>query len=147
MYDTPLFDTSNLRLDEEIIRKDIPTLMAVHSAVKAALERARLAKVVGSSLQSAVVVSSSNARVNETLARYAEELDAIFVVSSVEVNSPIPEGPEWAYVQEFDVDGGGQKGTVTVLPPRQHKCPRCWRYLAVEEDTLCQRCDDVVARM
>ncbi|KAL2757064.1 hypothetical protein ACRALDRAFT_1075765 [Sodiomyces alcalophilus JCM 7366] len=148
LYDAPLSDTSRLRLDEETIRKDIPTLMAVHSAVKAALEQARLAKVVGSSLQSAVVLSSSNEAVNQTLARYADELDAIFVVSSVDINASAPAGPEWAYVQEFDVDGGGvQKGTVTVLPPRQHKCPRCWRYLAVEEDALCQRCDDVVARM
>ncbi|ROT40005.1 isoleucyl-tRNA synthetase [Sodiomyces alkalinus F11] len=150
LYDAPLFDTSRLRLDEETIRKDVPTLMAVHSAVKAALEQARLAKVLGSSLQSAVVVSCSNACVNETLARYADELDAIFVVSSVDLNVPVPEGPEWSYVQEFDVDGGGggggaQKGAVTVLPPRQHKCPRCWRYLAVEEDALCQRCDDTVA--
>lgn len=148
LYDAPVFDPSRLTLDEPTIRHDTPTLMAVHSAIKAALEQARLAKVVGSSLQGSVVVSSPSAVVNETLARYAAELDGIFVVSSVDLNVSVPEDVEWSYVQEFEVDGDEhRKGTVTVLPPRDHKCPRCWRYLAQEEEALCGRCEEVVAEM
>jgi len=119
--------------------------MSVHSAVKAALEKARLAKVLGSSLQSDVVISTSSPRVLETLQRYEVELDGIFIVSTVELlpDSPSTEGAEWVYTEEFEVEGGG-KGVATVLPPKQHKCSRCWRYLAPVDEALCQRCEDVV---
>lgn len=120
--------------------------MSVHSAVKAALEQARLAKVVGSSLQSAVTISTSSPRVQEALQRYAADLEGIFVVSSVDVTSEQSssvEGAEWAYTQEFEVEGTGN-GVATVVPPKHHKCPRCWRYLSQAEEELCQRCEDVV---
>ncbi|KAH6692649.1 isoleucyl-tRNA synthetase [Plectosphaerella plurivora] len=144
LYNSPLFDASRLTHDPTTLRKDIPILMSTHNAVKAALEQARLAKVLGSSLQSAVVTSTSSPGLKETLERYAAELDGIFVVSSVDVTSepPSSEASEWVYTHEFEVDGGA-KGVVTVLPPKQHKCNRCWRYLAPVEDDLCQRCDEV----
>lgn len=112
--------------------------MSVHGGIKSALERARGDKVVGSSLQSSVVVSTSDSRVAAILEKYADELDGMFVVSSLNVNTPVPESPEWSYAQSFDL------GTVTVLPPRDAKCPRCWRYMAPVEDALCSRCEDVV---
>lgn len=119
--------------------------MSAQSAVKAALEQARLAKIVGSSLQSDVVISTSSPRLQEALQRYASELDSIFVVSSVKVSpeAPSTEGAEWVYTQEFEVEGG-DKGLATVMSPKDHKCPRCWRYLAPAEEQLCQRCEDVV---
>lgn len=132
--------------------------MAAHAAIKAALERARSDKVLGSSLQSSVVlsVSEGNPKAEAVLRRYADELDALFVVSSVEIvdNTPLPKGSgsgsePWSYEQEIvlggDVgEGGAVIGTAVVLPPKQAKCPRCWRYVAPAEDTLCERCADVV---
>lgn len=146
IYDSPLVDASSLTHDAATLRKDLPVLMSVHSAVKAALEQARLAKVVGSSLQSAVTISTSSPRVQEALQRYAADLEGIFVVSSVDVTSEQSssvEGAEWAYTQEFEVEGTGN-GVATVVPPKHHKCPRCWRYLSQAEEELCQRCEDVV---
>jgi isoleucyl-tRNA synthetase len=113
-------------------------LMSVHGAIKSALEVARGDKVVGSSLQSSVMVSTSDANVTAVFERYADELDGMFVVSSLDVNAPLPESPEWSYTQNFDL------GTVTVLPPRDAKCPRCWRYVAPVKDALCGRCEDIV---
>ena len=141
LYDAPLYDPSRFTMDEAALRRDIPVLMAAHGAVKAGLEAARLAKVLGSSLQGAVVISVDG-HVAEALERYADELDAMFVVSSVGVNDAVPEG-EWAFEEVFEVEG--VKGKVTVVPPGGHKCGRCWRYLAEEEEEgLCGRCDSIV---
>ncbi|KAH8682490.1 isoleucyl-tRNA synthetase [Xylariales sp. PMI_506] len=138
IYNDPLIDSSRLSQDLTELRKDIPTLMAVHAAIKPALEKARTDKVVGSSLQSAVILTIPDSRVASILEKYSEELDAMFVVSSLEINGAIPESAEWSYVQEFDL------GTVTVLPPNGGKCPRCWRYVAPVEEELCDRCEDEV---
>jgi predicted nucleic acid-binding Zn ribbon protein len=27
-----------------------------------------------------------------------------------------------------------------------HKCPRCWKYTATKEETLCSRCEEVLNR-
>jgi isoleucyl-tRNA synthetase len=40
----------------------------------------------------------------------------------------------------FEVDGA----TFSVLKASKHKCPRCWKYRAGEEDTLCERCSGVM---
>lgn len=140
LFDAPLYDPSRFTMDEAALRKDIPVLMAAHGAVKSALEAARLAKALGSSLQSSVVITVEG-EIGSTLQKYASELDAMFVVSSVDVNTDVSEAA-WKYEEVFEV--GGVQGRATVLPPKQHKCGRCWRYLAQEEDGLCGRCEDVV---
>ncbi|OTA91426.1 hypothetical protein M434DRAFT_76280 [Hypoxylon sp. CO27-5] len=143
LYVAPVIDPSRLTRDLTSLRKDIPVLMSVHAAIKSGLEDARADKVLGSSLQSSVVVDVADSPTREVLQRYADELEAMFVVSSVEINATLPVEPEWRYAQEFEVNG--VKGTVAVLPPKQAKCPRCWRYVAPKEDKLCDRCEDVVA--
>jgi isoleucyl-tRNA synthetase len=144
-YNAPLVDTNRLTMDRNQLRQDLPSLFAVHSAVKAALEQARAAKALGSSLQASVVVTIQQGEVSDMLHRYLDELDAMFVVSSVDVNGPIVENPEFCHVEEFEALG--QKGTVHVLPAKQEKCVRCWRYLAEEAESLCGRCEDVVGEL
>lgn len=158
-YDTPLIDTARLMRDPATLRADLPVLMAVHSAIKAALERARSDKVLGSSLQSSAVLSlhstpsSASSSAKDVLSRYADELEALFVVSSIEVcpdaDVQPPFDASWSYVQEIILgdDVASAKtvlGSVHILPPKQAKCPRCWRYVAPAEDVLCGRCEDVV---
>jgi isoleucyl-tRNA synthetase len=118
---------------------DLPWLLNANTAIKTAQEEARAKKIIGSSLESSVVLQlPSQAR--EVFERYADELEAIFVVSCVELDGQ-PEGA-WKYSCEFDAPGG--KGMAWVLPPKEHKCPRCWRYVAPVEDELCKRCEEVV---
>ncbi len=119
--------------------------MAAHGAVRAASERARSDKVLGSSLQCSVVLDAPDDGAASLLKRYGDELDAMLVVSSVELNAPVPEAAAWRYSQAFQVNGTAC--TAWVLPPNLAKCPRCWRYVAVQEDSLCQRCEDVVMGM
>ena len=118
--------------------------MAVDAAIKSALELARTAKVLGSSLQGSVILEIPNEKTASMLKQYEDELDAMFVVSSVELNSSLPEA-EWKFSNDFEVDGVQCKAWV--LPPKQSKCPRCWRYVAPKEDALCKRCDDTVASL
>lgn len=144
LYGDPVIDDSRLTYSLESLRKDIPILMSVHGAIKSGLEVARSDKVVGSSLQSSVIIDVADTSIRNVLETYADELEAMFVVSSVGINATPPQDMEWSYTRDFEV-GGDVKGKVVVLPPTQAKCPRCWRYVAPEEDELCQRCEDVVA--
>ncbi|KAI1765087.1 isoleucyl-tRNA synthetase [Hypoxylon sp. FL1150] len=143
LYGDPVIDDNRLTHNLESLRKDIPILMSVHGAIKSGLEAARGDKVVGSSLQSSVIIDVTDTAVRSVMDKYADELEAMFVVSSVDINTAPPENPEWSYTRNFEVNGDA-KGRVVVLPPSQAKCPRCWRYVAPEEDKLCRRCDDVV---
>lgn len=48
-------------------------------------------------------------------------------------------------------DGGDKEqrsiGVAVVRPSRDHKCPRCWRWVALESDRVCGRCEDVLKEM
>ena len=136
--DQPL-TSRNLVVDEKI-RDDVPWLLNANAAIKTAQEEARAQKTVGSSLQSAVVLHLPESA-RELFGRYEDELESIFVVSSVEINGEV-EG-EWKFSAEFDALG--EKGVAWVLPPKSAKCPRCWIYVAPAEDELCKRCEEVVS--
>ncbi len=145
LYSSPVIDPSRLTYTEAELREAIPVLMRAHGAIKAASEVARAAKVLGPSLQSSIVLEMPETKEGAVLAKYAEELEAMFVVSSVEINGTVPVDAAWKYSEQFDVDGAGTKGTAWVLPPKQHKCARCWRYVAPAEESLCGRCEEAVA--
>jgi len=136
-HDEP-FTARNLHISEHIA-KDIPWIMSAKTAIQTAQEEARKEKVIGSSLESSLVLSLPNESL-EIFSPYADELDSIFVVSSAQINTEV-EGA-WRYSAEFDVPGG--KGTAWIVPPKDSKCPRCWRFVAPTEDELCKRCNDVV---
>jgi len=121
-------------------------------AIKRAQEDARAQRLIKSSLKSSVVLTLPE-QAKDIFEKYKDDLETIFVVSSVALEnltgsdlleakwSNWREG-EWSFFAEFDVPGG--KGTAWVLPPKDAKCPRCWRYVAPVEDELCARCDDAV---
>lgn len=125
--------------------------MAAHDAIKTASELGRTGKVLGSSLQCSVVLEVPDDKAASLLTAFGDELAAMFVVSAVEVvvadgsvsASSLVEGAAWTYSEGFEV--AGVRCTAWVLPPRDHKCARCWRYISQEEDALCGRCEDVVA--
>jgi isoleucyl-tRNA synthetase len=143
--DDPIISSSRGEIDEHLL-DDLPWLMNAHAAVKVALEQARNQKIIGSSLQSAVVLQLPTEQAKEVFDRFAGELETIFVVSSVEVGliaGSELEGSEWKFESTFDAPGG-EKGIVTILPPKGCKCPRCWRHVAEEENKLCGRCHEAL---
>lgn len=144
LYSSPIIDSSRLSRSEPELRKAIPVLMSAHAAIKAASERARAEKVLGSSLQCSVILEVPDGKALASLKGLADELEAMFVVSSVDLNIPVPQS-DWGFSEAFE--SHSSQCLAWVLPPRQCKCPRCWRYVAPKEDELCQRCEDVVERL
>lgn len=127
-----------LSIPDEILA-DTQWLLNANAAIKAAQEEGRASKTIGSSLESSVILElPSEAEV--VFERYADELATIFVVSSVQFGAGVEEA--WKYSATFDAPGG--KGVAWVSPPKDKKCPRCWRFVAPVEDELCGRCEGVV---
>jgi isoleucyl-tRNA synthetase len=131
----------NFKIDKEI-SDNIPWLLKANAAIKTAQEEARAKKVIGSSLQSSVFLQLSE-RASHLFDRYRDDLENIFVVSSVEIGAQFLQEGDWVFSEDFDTPCG--KGTAWVQPPKQDKCPRCWRYVAPAEDELCERCKQVVS--
>ena len=123
------------------IRDDLPWILKANAAVKAAQEEARASKLIGGSLESSLILLLPSEKAPELFQGYKDELENIFGVSSVEINGEV-EGA-WKFSAEFDTPGG--KGVAWIVPARDAKCPRCWRYKAPAEDQLCARCEDTVS--
>ncbi|CAK9436254.1 uncharacterized protein LODBEIA_P08120 [Lodderomyces beijingensis] len=64
-------------------------------------------------------------------------LDDLFLVSQASLSDKTLES-------DIPLDVGGEKIHLSISPSRNHKCPRCWKFIAEEEDALCKKCDDVV---
>lgn len=128
-------------------------ITAVHAVIKSLQEEARSKKQLGSSLQSFVHISLP--REGTTIfQQYLSELPDLFVVSSVTISKfdePVPTDiaeAEWQYQQTCSPNG--HEGMVYVYAPQASKCPRCWRYAVPETeetDKICDRCEDVVAKL
>lgn len=138
-------------LDPAKARKDLPVLLSVHEAIKAALEEARTAKALGSSLESGILITAEDSGVYNTLSDWRGELATIFVVSSVTIQPRRGHGATEerrglgfkSPMTRIWIEGATQND-VEVEAPEHAKCSRCWRYLAPVEDGLCKRCEDVV---
>ncbi|KAL4882407.1 tRNA synthetases class I-domain-containing protein [Aspergillus karnatakaensis] len=134
---------------------DFRDIAAIHSAIKAMLEKARGHKQTGSSLQSFVHITPPTTGVS-ILEKNLDELPDIFVVSSVTLGSSGETTPdtitsaEWHYSEEYELSNG-EKGTAYVFSPQASKCPRCWRYVVPEaeaaEEEVCNRCAEVVQEL
>ncbi|KAI9799912.1 MAG: isoleucine-tRNA ligase [Piccolia ochrophora] len=150
------FPTSRPEWDNAQLVTDLPVLLAAKEAVNAAQEQARAAKRLGSSLQCTVVLafpslsdSQSSATYN-MFKPYAEELEALFVVSAVRLTRwsfNLADHVAWMYSAPFDTLAG-VNAKAYVLPSGLAKCIRCWRYTAapIAEPGLavCARCDEVL---
>lgn len=106
-------------------------LFGYRDAVLGKLEEARIAKVIGSSLEARVEISAG-AGAYDRLKRHLDDLRYLFIVSEVALLEPNAEmDPE---VIE-----------VTVARAHGEKCERCWNYStrvgeSSEYPTVCERC-------
>jgi isoleucyl-tRNA synthetase len=157
-----------------LLDQKIELMMKVFDKVKAAQEKAREQKLIGSGLEADVVVSLD---AMEPTPRFAQELfdrkmekelSNLFVVSACHFKNDVSNGAAadaenvgdeaavssedksgrktWAFEEPWEVvvDGQMVTGRVTVKPAEGGKCARCWRYLTQDGEELCQRCDSVV---
>nr|MBA3322180.1 class I tRNA ligase family protein [Pyrinomonadaceae bacterium] len=115
-------------------------LFAVRDVVLRSLEEARVAKLIGGSLEACVELRTSD-RTYELLDRYRDWLRYIFIVSQVKLTKL--EG--MVVFETGDVD-------VTVARAEGEKCERCWTYSTrVGESerypTACERCVAALAEI
>ncbi len=105
-------------------------LFEVRDEVLGELEKARIAKTIGGSLEAAVEIAASG-KTLELLQRHRDDLRYIFIVSEVKLE---PAG-------EAEIDGW----TIRIRRAAGKKCERCWNYSTrVGESsrypTVCERC-------
>ena len=116
-------------------------LLQVKQLVDRAMDSARTAKVIGSSLEASVKLHVTSPELMQRLQGLSEELPTIFIASEVQLtDEPAPENAE---TQE------GWELAVTVQRCEHVKCERCWNLRASvgtsdEYPTLCDRCIEVV---
>ncbi|KAF2752186.1 isoleucyl-tRNA synthetase-like protein [Sporormia fimetaria CBS 119925] len=125
----------------------------IGGAINAAQERLRIQKVMGSGLECDVFVGLPEGVSDATLCALLgnKELAGLFVVSGFETGTMeelerrsqgLVEAEKWH--EKETVKLGENEVTVLVSKPVGDKCPRCWRFVAPEPETLCTRCEDVV---
>ena len=114
---------------DESLRANWASLFEIRDEVLQALEEARIAKQIGSSLEARLEIAAAGESY-ELLVRYRDELRYLFIVSQVDV---------------LRSDEGASGVVVKVLPAEGQKCERCWNYSThVGESerypTACERC-------
>ncbi|WP_305862294.1 isoleucine--tRNA ligase [Helicobacter cholecystus] len=108
------------------VNEDFKELLEIKNAFESALNTLKQEGEIKSSLELAVVSEYE-----------FEALDVWLIVSE-----SLKEG-SGEKVAEFEVNGK----IFNLHKSTKHKCPRCWRYLSLEENTPCKRCADVLEKM
>jgi isoleucyl-tRNA synthetase len=85
------------------------------------------------------IIKSTLELVISTNSKVALDIDSVdaedwFVVSAVS-NADVKD-----ILGKFEIDGD----TFEIAKATAHKCPRCWKYQALEEDSTCKRCEEVL---
>jgi isoleucyl-tRNA synthetase len=142
-------------------------ILAANTSIKLAQETVRTKKLIGSSLESDVYLRFEpiSLELLPTAAQLftaanCEMLATAFVVSKVVIHAaitpalggtPTPdydgqvakEGFQLTY-QHKDGDEMTQSCVAYIARPSGQKCGRCWRYLEINKEGLCGRCEDVI---
>ncbi len=126
--------TAGLSAAQREQAEDWEKLIPVRDQVLKALDNARESKLIGSSLEAAVLLSASPVY-SELLQRHSADLAALFIVSQVELQ------PEVAGDLKVEIERA-----------RGDKCERCWKFkldvgLDQEFPTVCAACAQVLRDM
>jgi isoleucyl-tRNA synthetase len=95
------------------------------------VDKLKKEKVIKSTLELIIYTESKT-----TLDMDAVDAEDWFVVSGV-----FEDKDKEAILGSFKVD----EDTFTIAKATAHKCPRCWKFQATEEDCTCARCESVVS--
>ena len=118
-------------------------LRQVREEVNKALEEARRAGRIGTSLQARVVIEASSADLGQFLQSFGDDLRFLFIASEVTFGALGQDA-----FRSTDVPGFG----VEIQTAAGRKCERCWNYTSdVGHDSdwpeICARCSDAVRRI
>lgn len=101
------------------------------------LEQLRLSGEFKNKLEVQILINTKNsAHIKAILENHVTFLDDYFLVSKVKLTEQSLDSPL--------ILANGESIEVSILKSDDHKCPRCWKFIAEEPDTLCHKCDSVV---
>lgn len=128
---------------DEHIEEDFEILWKVKDSIYKMLEGMRLDGIFKNKLETRVnILVPEESKVERLLSAHLPFMDNYFLVSKVSLNLELSrDSPNF---QEVHLDLNGTKIAVQILPSDDHKCPRCWKFISKEEDTLCLKCNSVV---
>ena len=114
---------------EDSLLSNWERLFEIRDDVLQALEAARVAQQIGSSLEARLEISAAGESY-DLLVRYQEQLRYVFIVSQVDL---------------VRSDEGASGVVVKVLPADGAKCERCWNYStrvgeSARYPDVCERC-------
>lgn len=151
------YDFSNLKAISFACKNDILELFDQNiwkvrdEALKLIDNGRNVDKLIRTSLEADIIINTKDqdSKFAKLISRsftdtqYKEELADIFQVSNVFFNKTIDES-EYKYCFKKQMLLNGEEIEVVVINSKDHKCPRCWKYTAPAEDSLCHRCDSVL---
>ncbi|EEB09107.1 isoleucine-tRNA ligase [Schizosaccharomyces japonicus yFS275] len=118
-------------------------LQHIRDYVNILAQKAREAKVLGSSLEADVWLQTNSKKLQQLLDKYGSDIHRLVNVSNVFINKE-NQGiqQKWVFEEEFTPEEGNI--VVTLAPAISHKCPRCWLYRSENEGDLCNRCTELI---
>jgi isoleucyl-tRNA synthetase len=125
IFDYKKFDLP--QVESSINEENLIEAKEKFSEIKDALSKE---KIIKSTLELSLYTNSEN-----ILALDEVESSDWFLVSSVFTTKQSSE-----VLGKFEVDGK----EFEVYKATAHKCPRCWKFTATKEESLCNRCEEVV---
>ncbi|RIB05940.1 isoleucine--tRNA ligase [Gigaspora rosea] len=152
----------NKNWDNQAIKQEWDILKLLKNEVNQLLEVARKDKVIKSSLEANVELYATS-ELYGLLSNHEPELKSIFITSEATLTPnvlPSSLSPQATnsinirnstnidddnYIKNIgSIDNIKGSCKIVIRQARMHKCPRCWNYAANEEESLCQRCGEIL---
>jgi len=122
----------------DLVYEEIPTveatfddklLLQARDRFSELTDRLKKEKIIKSALELEIIGDISSFAIQDS-----KNLEDWFIVSALRESSNAEQ------VGSFELD----EKVFTVHKATAHKCPRCWRFGSIDEDTACARCEEVV---
>jgi isoleucyl-tRNA synthetase len=139
-----LFSESMNHFKNEGLAKTWASIIEVRGEVTKALESARVAKLIGHSLDASITLYSSGALYN-ILKKYEDSLRSIFIVSEALLTDASSQDPAFKVTGREDLK-------IKVAPASYQKCNRCWVLdptVGADDkySDVCHRCGKVLIQL
>jgi len=131
---------ANPRWENASLEEEFAAILKTREIVTKAIEPLRAEKQVGSSLEVAVFIKSSET-VTGILKANEDELCNIFITSQAILTNDKPDGVLNEHIED--------EFTVWVTKSQGEKCERCWKYRTLGEhsghETICSECFEAIS--
>ena len=124
--------------DNPALEEEFGELLKTRDIVSHAIEPLRSGeeKIVGSSLEADILITSADAKKQALLEKYADDLGDLYIVSHVFTK----DDKDFETISTFEQDGY----IVKIQKAHGQKCERCWKYRSLNQDGICSDCAQAI---